>query len=239
MSNLACQDFTTVTEILARDDCTYDGDDHDLILAAIGAASDILYVLSGGRVTGWCEKTFRPLRRVCAPEDDPWYGLFGVTVIPLPENLISVQQLKIDGVVQAPSTYGLIDNRYLFMREGSFPVSNDLRLDDTETGTWSLTIEFGYMPDWLAIAATQEITLQLLAENSRNPGYLRGVTSASVQGASVNLDPIAADMADKGMPQLQRFLSVHAPHGGLPVGVWTPELENGWVLVEVEGPSGS
>lgn len=46
-------------------------------------------------------------------------------------------------------------------------------------------------------------------------------------------------MSRRGLPMLTKFLGVYAPLGGMAVGVWAPELENGWVLVEVEGPSGS
>lgn len=241
MPRLACQAFTTVDSILSKEGCVYSEADAILIADAIDAASDILYVLSGGRVFGICTTTKRPIRRgdctFWAPAS--YTDMYGVDCIPLTETLISVDVVKIDGVVLASSSYGLIDNHILFRRDGVWPTMNDLRLDDTDEGTFSITYSFGGDPDWLAVAAADELTLQLLAEDARRPGYLRGVTSANVQGASVQINQVAADMAQKGTPQTARFLGVYAPAGGYPRGAWAPEMDGGWELVEVEGPSGS
>lgn len=242
MPNLACQNFATLSEVIAHDGCHWDQEDDQVIIEnAIAAASDMIYVLSNGRVTGLCTTTKRPIRRNCAGE---WYAhpmdaLYGFEVIPLPDNVISVNQVKIDGAALALSEFGLIDNYLLFLRLRNFPGGNSLRLADTEVGTWSVTYTFGYVPDWLARMATVELVLALLEDDLDGRTYLKDITSANVQGASVSVDPAAASAAARGMPMLERFLGVHAPHGGLPVGFYDATLENGWELVEVEGPSGS
>lgn len=243
MPRLACQPITTVAAVLEREGCAYSIADADAIADAIDVASDIIYALSGGRVHGICTTTKRPVRRTICSAFGPtssYSDVYGVDCIPLADNLISVDVVRIDGVALASSAYGLIDNHLLFRRDGQvWPSYNDLRLDDTEQGTFSITYSFGHTFDWLEIAAGIEVTLQLLAEDARRPGYLRGVSSANVQGASVQINQAAADMATKGMPQTERLLGVFSPRGGYPVGVWAPEMDGGWELVEVEGPSGS
>jgi hypothetical protein len=243
MPKLACESFATVEELLADQlcACDLDEDDETEIQEAIDAASDILYVLSGGKVTGKCTKTKRPLRRGgCAPNGyDAWYDLYGVDTIPLPYDLLWVEEVVIDGVVLDPSEYGLIDNRLLYRKVGWWPSSNNLRLDDTEVGTWSITYTFGGQVGWIEKGAALEIACQLIEDDRNGRGYLRNITSANVQGASVSIEAAASSMASRGLPRTERYLGAFISHGGLPVGVWAPELENGWTLAEVEGPSGS
>jgi hypothetical protein len=245
MTFLACESFADVDAVLAREECTLTDDDFDLIGDALDAASDIVYVLSNGRVTGMCTKTMRPVRRSggwCTSfgPPDPWFDTYGVDCIPLADNLISVDSVKVDGLGLLPSEYGLLDNTVLFRKDASYwPRVNNLLLDDTEVGTFSVTYKFGNLPDWLAQAATVDVAIQLLDDFGRGRGYLRGVRSANIQGASVQLEQQASALASAGLPMLERFLNVHAPMGSVTSGVWAPELENGWLLVEVEGPSGS
>lgn len=241
MTFLACEPFADVDAVLAREECKVSADDTDLILDALDAASDMVYIMSGGKVTGRCVKTMRPLRRAgCTEGRDAWFDQYGVDCIPLVDNLISVDLVKINGVGLNLADYGLLDNTVLFRKDKTFwPTTNDLKLADTEDGTFSITIAFGWMPDWLAVSSTVEVALALIDDYGRGRGYLRGVTSGNVQGASVQLAAAAGDVASRGLPMLTKFLGVYAPLGGMAVGVWAPELENGWVLVEVEGPSGS
>ncbi len=245
---LVCEPFGSVADVIARGDCGLNGeDDLDLINDALDAASDMLYVLSNGRVTGQCFATVRPLNRGDCFGGfgtdlyaDPMYQRYGVDCIPLPRNTISVDAVKIDGVTLGVGDYGLLDGYLLYRIDKMFwPRSNNLRLADTEVGTWSVRFSWGNPADWLADQATVDMAISLIDDYQNGKGYLRGVTSANVQGVSVQLEEAAGEMSGRGLPMLERFLSVHAPHGGLPVGAWSPEVENGWTLVQREGPSGS
>lgn len=62
--------------------------------------------------------------------------------LPYPVN--SVVEVKVDGVVLPPSAYR-VDNFNLLVRVdgGEWPRCNDLNLDDTEVGTWSVTANYG------------------------------------------------------------------------------------------------
>lgn len=245
----ACEPFVDVDDVLAREGCTLDtGEDGvtELILNAIDAASDMLYVLSGGKVAGECTKTFRPFRDgngACWPApgySSPWYSSGEVDGIPLTKHLISVEAVIVDGTTLGINDYGLIDNHILFRRDADYwPSSNDLKLDDTKEGTWSIRIKFGPLPDWLAKQATVDMVLALTDDYGNGRGYLRNARSAQVQGVSVQLESEAGLMVQRGLPMLERFLGTYAPGGSEAVGVWAPELDSGWTLVEVEGPSGS
>lgn len=67
-----------------------------------------------------------------------------VSEVQLPYPVASVTEVKVDGVVLAPSAYRVDDWRLLVRLDGQdWPRCNDLNLDDTEEGTWSVTASYG------------------------------------------------------------------------------------------------
>lgn len=230
---LACSSFATVDAVLARESCAYSEADTDLLQQAIDAASDVMYILSGGVLTGRCSATFRPrkARSHCA---DAWSQEYGVDCIPLTENLLSVTRVKVDGAVLTTDDYGLIDGYILFRKGGQrWPTAQNIALADTEIGTFSVAIEFGILPDWMASAACVEMALQLAEDEANRPGYLRNMTSANIQGASVTIADAADEMVGRNLPMLERWMGVFAPRGTYGAGVWAPEVDNGWTLAIV------
>lgn len=228
----ACEAFTDVDTVLSYPLCDLRVEDSAEIGEAIDAASDIVYTLTDGAITGTCTRTVRPVAVACSnPAFDREYGL---DVIPMPVNLISINEVKIDGVVLVAGVdYVVLDGRMLGRRKRlSWPRSNDLNLDATEVGTSSIALSFGWLPDWLGVAATTEVAINLLSTDVGHR-YLSGVTGGNVQGASVSIDRAAAAAAANGLPMLDRLIGVYAPHGGMPVGVYSADLDNGWRLVQV------
>src|SRR5262249_15263105 len=79
----------------------------------------------------------------------------------LPAPVASVSQVKVDGVVLDPSAYRVDDWRKLVRLDGQqWPICNDLTKNDTETGTWSVTLSFGEDIGTLGNMALGELATQ-------------------------------------------------------------------------------
>lgn len=239
---LACTAFVTVDDVLASTcACNLNAtEDSALVADLIDEASDFLYVLSGGRVTGRCERQVWPIKvSECGidPDRQDWERWDSVDSIPLPRPNTEVVEVTIDGVALNPSEYGLLDGYKLFRRSGCWPTLNDITKADSQTGTFTITLRFGELIREVARRAAIELVCQMANSDSGTLSRLRGVVSANVQGVSVQMDPEA--VAEMGLPEVNRFLDFHAPRGLAVLGVWTPELSHGWHLATVTGGSGS
>lgn len=80
-----------------------------------------------------------------------------VSEVRLPYPVSSIIEVKVDGVILPPSAYR-IDNYNLLVRlDGEeWPQCNDLNLDDTQVGTWSVLASYGQeVPELGKLAAGQ------------------------------------------------------------------------------------
>jgi hypothetical protein len=83
-----------------------------------------------------------------------------VSEVRLPYPVAAITEVKVDGVVLPPSAYR-VDNFNLLVRlDGEdWPQCNDLNLEDTEVGTWSVTADYGQeVPELGKLAAGQLAT---------------------------------------------------------------------------------
>lgn len=249
--NFSCSRFASVADVIDKGcDCSLDPVADELLIESIlDQASDMLAILSGLRVHGICTRTVRPFgTESCIPESlwsspagsGPWY-LQGT--VPLRGPRTDVVEVMVDGVVLPPSAYVLVQDRYLRRVSGSWPTSNSTTLGDTAVGVWSITYRFGYIPDFVTKQATIELACELLTFYVNGSSNLpAGVVGANIQGAQVTLRERAdalAEGANDSVPAIARFLGIYAPEGQNRSGIWSPELNLGVDLVEVEGPSGS
>lgn len=249
--NYSCSRFASVADVIDKGcNCTLDAtQDQLLIETVLDEASDMLAILSGLRVHGVCTRTVRPFgNESCLPESvwslsgapGPWY-LQGS--VPLRGPRTDVVEVMIDGVVLPPSEYRLVQDRYLTRVGAAWPTSNSVTGNDTDVGVWSITYRFGYPPDFLTKAAAVELTCEMLDFYGTGSSNLPdGVVAANIQGAQVSLQGRAealAEGADELVPAISRFLGIYAPDGQARSTIWSPELNLGVDLVEVEGPSGS
>lgn len=239
-----CSRFITAAQLLANDACACDvvlPEDLEEVDDVIDMACDMVAILSGGRVRGVCTRTVRPVGDGgCWPSDPSWDSApdWLVGTIPLPGPNTDVVEVLIDGVPLSPSEYGLINNTYLKRWSGSWPSTNDLSLDETNVNTFAVTVRTGRPGDRLTIDAVRELACRLLQPDSGL--FPPGVTSASIQGASISIEDAAevARNADN-LPAVARFLGIYAPDGPNVSAVYSPELSLGWTLIEREGGSGS
>lgn len=253
MTRVACHPFVTVEDVLNAP-CACDmneEDDGEVIEEMIEEASDFLCVASGGRFTGVCEQTVRPITDgrcydrysyagLTAPHEHyNWIDHYGTDSIVLNGPNTEVLEIVIDGQVVSPNEYGLLNGNKLFRRNNkNWPVYNDVTLPDTEQGTFSITYRFGVAPTAIVRRACIELVCQMIKSDEERMNRLRGVVSATVQGVNLSLDQ-ADDVAALGLPEVTRFLDLYSPRGIGALGVYSPELNHGWRLVVVEGPSGS
>jgi len=257
-TRFACQPFVSVDDILdSMCGCDLDAsEDVELIELMIDQASDMLSIATGGRISGICTVTVRP---VALCNDRIWWDnaeylspfatrdwrrqFGGIDTIPLRGPNVDVLEVMIDGVVLNKSEYGLLDNEYLYRKSGCWPTVNDLQKTSLQINTFEITYRFGRDPDKLTRMACTELTCELLKDLKGKPSSLpRGVVSANIQGASLSVRSRAEALrdGDEQIPVVSRFLSVYAYDGpNMVSSVWAPELEQFWNLVEVEGPSGS
>lgn len=233
--NYACERFASSAEFFASDlSCAYTSPTDDALAAAVlDVASDMLYMATGGRVHGRCTATVRPMR--CAPcgvRRHWWDYANPDRGIELRSPVLSVNTVTIDDDVIDPTTYVLIDGVRLLRKSGSWPNSNDLDLDDGETGTWSINYTFGREPDWITKQATIALAVNLALDASGLVNSLpAGAKSVNLQGVSISLEERSEALRNSTIAQLNQFFSVYAPDGRYVNTVWSPDLYDGWELV--------
>lgn len=250
----ACQRFCAAEDVFDSD-CGCDLDDTvpadvAFVELMIDMASDLLSLISV--ITGICEVTVRPVS-LCGGADyqsqygsPDWTNQFGgVETIPLRGPNTNVIEILIDGQVIPFAHYGLFDDSFLYRKVGGeWPTANNLLLDSTQTGTFEVTYRFGRDPDKLTKMAATELACELLldATPGKKSNLPRGVTAANIQGAQVTIRDRAQALKEgsESIPVVNRFLFAYGldsiNQGG---GVWSPELEQRWNLVQVLGGSGS
>lgn len=252
MPQFACQPFVTADDVRnATCGCEIIEDD-EIIESWIDMASDIIYVLTGGQITGVCTKTVRPVANCDLPCFSPRrrdmdygmdrYALYGGLIpVSLRGPNTQIMQVKLDGEVMNPMNYAVVNGRHLIRRDDKrWPLGNDLTEDDDQEGTWSITFRFGREPDLLTVQATLELACELAkADQGRSNVFPPGVIAASVQGASVVVQD-AVDQAangqpgDASFPTVARLLAIYPPHLS---AVYSPEIDAAFSLIEVAYPT--
>ena len=135
----------------------------------------------------------------------------------LPGGVYAITKILIDGVELSSSKYRLDDNRLVVRTDGgSWPLCNNLGSNDDQTGTWSVTAQWGEPLPVIGKIAIGELACEF-------GKYLGGqecdlpesVTSLSRQGVSLTFaDP--NEVLDKGRLGLHftdMFLSAYNPGG--------------------------
>lgn len=163
----------------------------------------------------------------CNPPDEVTLGGWPVT---------SVSAVKVDGVVLDSSLYRIDDYRYLVRlpdADGSnpgWPCCQDVSLEDTEAGTWSVTYTYGQPPNRAARAAARVLGCELAlscigSEACRLP---RRVTNITRQGVTMAvLDSFRfLEEGNTGLYEVDLFLAAYGTRRNkrLPATVVNPDL---------------
>jgi hypothetical protein len=135
----------------------------------------------------------------------------------MPAPVAQIMQVKVDGVV-LPSTAYRMDNYRLLVRTdgGVWPFCNNLALDDTHTGTWSVTLTTGQEVSTLGRMALGELATQFVKLLLCNSDCLfpKPVQQLVRQGVTMNfLDPNEVFANGKiGLYLCDLFVSVENPN---------------------------
>lgn len=163
---------------------------------------------------GWDASYWFPLGCGSCPRNNCSCNV--VSEVRLPARVNDVTEVKVDGAVLSASAYRLDDNRFLVRTDGSpWPRQNDLNKADTQTGTWSVTADYGItVPDSGRIAMG-EMTCQILRAMSNEDCQLpQNVTQLVRQGVTISFPPIQALLAEgrTGLYLTDMFLTMTNPN---------------------------
>jgi hypothetical protein len=186
MSLGPCTDWLTGDDVAAC--CSAETSDGTIFDAALEAAQDLLFELSGRQFAGECSEIVRPCRTRCGCgwqvlsrghivgwQGDRWYcdsspcGCRPLSRVRLAGYVRSITEVKIDGAVVAPDTYRLDDHRWLTrVRDPAdtdtvllWPACQSLDLADTEPGTFSVSYKFGLDPPELGVQAAAQLACEV------------------------------------------------------------------------------
>lgn len=222
---------------------------------ALALASATLQRLTGGRV-GECPITVRPCKPASAwtqPHMLAAYAPFQPMVnstgawvnvgccssancgcdytcaIPLPRPVSRIDEVKVDGVVLAPTDYMLTGGNQLVWRGAGpcpFTTTQNLSLPDTEVGTYSVTYLNTYPVDSVGACAVGLLAAEYAksirgAKGCRLPN---NVTAVTRQGVSMELVTGSFPDGLTGIREVDAFIMLWNPRG-LVNGpkVWSPD----------------
>lgn len=139
-----------------------------------------------------------------------------VPQVELPTATASVSQVLVDGAVLPPTSYRLDNHRILVRTDGyRWPRCNNLRLADTQPGTWSVAANVGLDVPESAALPMGELACQILraygGEECRLPMQVQSLVR---QGVTVNFPDINAAMEGgrTGLYLTDLWLATVNPH---------------------------
>lgn len=235
---VACQPFIEVDDVTC--DC---GDTTpEQIADMIDSASDILAIITGGKVSGRCEHVVRPRgASPCGCSRSSSCGCAPLSTITLAGPAPEITEVLIDGL---PFTdYAIVDGNRLIRTDGAaWPGSQDITKPSDQAGTFEITYTAGQLPQ-LAKDAAAEIVCSFIkgSPNDTSRKQHPNTRGMSIAGVQITLEQMASEIKRRAfmMPYVIRLLTVYAPDGPSPAVVYSPELEDGWKLHTVAYPTGS
>lgn len=209
-------------------------------------ASEFMFYRLAMQYPGTCTETIRPCFTCspCSTDGPPWEAQIydgriynmrceggnlcncsDASSIELPDSPVTnIVEIKIDGVVLDPANYKLY-NDVLYRTDGlSWPYCNELFLDDSESGTWSVQYEFGYEPPALVKQATTALAChwQDMCGSSESCSACRIPRNAvSMSRANTtyqlltpaSMQAMTGELAYVGIPEVDYAIQTLNPHG--------------------------
>jgi hypothetical protein len=212
------------------------------------AASELLFQYSGRQYFGLGTKEGArpPCRNGCGCGQvlsrghvvpGPWWSWYGSDGACEPSRVLlsgypvrQITEVKIDGAVLDPDEYGLYRWRWLVRKnDGVWPRCQNLSLDDTEEGTWSVTYTYGQDPPIAGQLAAMELACELYkACGGGDCALPKGVTRVIRQGVVIEKLAFAAwglqqGIWKTGLTRVDAFLNMANPHGiQRRATIWSP-----------------
>ena len=210
---LACSRLAEVEDFIASE-CQCELTDVTAIESALDDASDLLYIMSRGTIFGQCERTVRPCRSCCCGH---CLCCCDIDTVPLRSPVISIDEIKIDGLVIDPATYRLLSGARVMrvsddgVRPPPWPCYQDLWRPDTQEKTFSITYTFGLeepYPAWV-VNALIEVACDVVAAAQHRPTKLPSNT-VGIQFQGANVSAARPSSVHRAEPRLSAG-GVHVP----------------------------
>lgn len=207
---MICEPMLTEEE-LVECGCVDDNNPH-FVQQSLDAASELLHLLLAQRFGGICTTTYRPCKAHVASAwvggpaafDTPsvpirsggqWFnitgcgsGCDGVEYVLIPPHYPrAIIEVKIDGTA-LPATEYRLWGRKLYRNGAQWPASQDLGLEDTEAGTWSVTVEHGEAPTALIKLAAGALTKEFLRACNNDSACRLPLRVQSVAKQGITID---------------------------------------------------
>lgn len=227
------------------------GSDVDVFDEVVDKASQVLFELSGRKYLGTGTKTVWPACDSCVCGYQilsrghivgPWdWGVYtslcdACTVVCDPSRVKlsgfpvrTVDQVKIDGSILAPTEYRLDLHRYVTrLNDTRWPLRNDWTRADTEDGTWTITYTFGEDPPLAGRNAAQQLACELYKACAGQECALpTGATRVTRQGITIERQFFQRDRTTgswrTGLSMVDMFLNAYNPSGLIRTPVfWAP-----------------
>jgi hypothetical protein len=234
-----CSAWTSESDILNCCNAEGLGTSDPRLDQAIVAASEELYRASGKRWPGVCERTVRPRgdMRFCGLQvlsrghvvgwdwgRGCWVGgglddsCRPLSRVKLAGNVRSIVNVKIDGAAIDPDTYEVVDHVYLIRKDGArWPNCQFRDRDDTESGTFSVTYEYGKVPPVAGQLAAQQLACEIFKSCTGQECSLPiGVTRITRAGLTIERSFLQRDrdgVWKSGLGMVDIFLNNVNPHG--------------------------
>jgi len=140
-----------------------------------------------------------------------------VSEVRLPAPVHTIVEVKIDGTPLVTGAYRVDNNRLLVRTDGGqWPRCNDLTLDDTEVGTWSVTATYGEsLPEGASLAVGQlacEIAKAAAGGDCKLPAGLQQLVR---QGVTISYPDVGElfRQGRTGLYLVDMFVTTWNPYG--------------------------
>lgn len=237
----AAEQFTGISAVRATAECACvtDVDPPDVELdELIDQASDVICILTGGKVCGRHTTTIYPCR-TSAGYSECGCGCH-LDGIPLGDQDPVVNSVQIDGVTLDSGDYTLHRDRMGWnlvrqatdVRPNGWPSSQAMWRSTDVEDTFSVTFTHGVHIDWIIERAAIELVCDFAADDMKKTNSLpRGATSAVMGNVTIGSNRAALQerldrlsTAELG-PAMSRLMGIYAPTGRFRSEVYSPELE--------------
>jgi hypothetical protein len=207
----------------------------------IAQATDILVELTGFTYRGPCTEEFRPRGASgcwcsCSFARDCRCGALPGFTVPTPVVLDSAGDPDISVTIDGEpfDDWVLMDGSRLVRTDGrSWPACSDPSLGIDEVGSFVVEVTHGEPVNLIARNAAVEIACLFVQRNPNNPGAIPArAKQVSAQGVVMSLEEVDRMIKAKSFitPWAIRFMTIHSPTGRDHTFVYSPELDDGWVL---------
>lgn len=232
---LVCSAWCDQGDVVACGPCRGATFDPSWMGEAIDIASDLLYLLSGKQYPGVCTRT--DLRPTCVATPGvaslPWVSgdptarrdatdamhLYGLPIALLPVYpVISVTQVRVNGIVLDPSTYMILDDRWLARMDGEgWPAGQDFTKPLTAQGTFGVSVSFGAAPPPAGRRGSAAYACQIVKACAGDSSCALPAKTQSIVRSGLSARVLDADdyteNGKTGVPEADRFIRAVNPNG--------------------------